>query len=79
MEKSGVEQKLGYILDHKTGKILAYILGDQKDAASLKLKKLLGPFGIISLTNPAVKVTRHYQSLSQTGKEIEDAINLKEH
>ena len=37
---------LWYALDHKTGKMLAYVLGDRKDAAFLKLKKLLEPFGI---------------------------------
>jgi insertion element IS1 protein InsB len=37
---------LGYALDHKTGKMWAYVLGDRKDAAFLKLKKLLEPFGI---------------------------------
>jgi insertion element IS1 protein InsB len=37
---------LWYAIDHKTGKILAYVLGDRKDTAFLKLKKLLEPFGI---------------------------------
>lgn len=33
-------------LDHNTGKILAYTLGDHKDEVFLKLKELLEPFGI---------------------------------
>jgi insertion element IS1 protein InsB len=32
---------LWYAIDHKTGKILAYVLGDRKDTAFLKLKKWL--------------------------------------
>ena len=37
---------LWYAIDHNTGKMLAYVLGDRKDTAFLKLKKLLEPFGI---------------------------------
>jgi insertion element IS1 protein InsB len=37
---------LWYAIDHKTGKLLAYVLGDRKDTAFLKLKKLLESFGI---------------------------------
>jgi insertion element IS1 protein InsB len=37
---------LGYALDHKTGKMLACVLGGRKGAAFLKLKELLEPFGI---------------------------------
>ena len=33
-------------IDHNTGKILAYVFGDRKDAVFLKLKDLLEPFGI---------------------------------
>lgn len=37
---------LWHALDHATGKILAYVFDDRKDAAFLKLKTLLKPFGI---------------------------------
>ena len=33
-------------IDHNTGKVLAYVFGDRKDAVFLKLKDLLEPFGI---------------------------------
>jgi insertion element IS1 protein InsB len=33
-------------LDHQTGRILAYVFGRREDQALLKLKALLGPFGI---------------------------------
>ena len=37
---------LWHAIDHNTGKILAYTLGDHKDDVFLKLKKILEPFGI---------------------------------
>jgi insertion element IS1 protein InsB len=37
---------LWHAIDHITGEILAYVLGDRKDIVFLKLKKLLEPFGI---------------------------------
>jgi insertion element IS1 protein InsB len=37
---------LWHAIDHATGKVLAYVLSDRKDAALLKLKELLKPFGI---------------------------------
>jgi insertion element IS1 protein InsB len=33
-------------LDHRSGKVLAYVFGRRKDAVFLKLKALLTPFGI---------------------------------
>jgi insertion element IS1 protein InsB len=33
-------------LDHRTGRILAYVFGRRVDQAPLKLKGLLAPFGI---------------------------------
>jgi len=33
-------------IDHNTGKILAYTLGDHQDEVFLKLKELLEPFGV---------------------------------
>jgi len=37
---------LWHAIDHSSGEILAYVLGDRKDAVFLKLKALLEPFGI---------------------------------
>jgi len=41
---------LWHAIDHNTGKILAYTLGDHKDEVFLKLKELLEPFGITDFT-----------------------------
>ncbi len=37
---------LWHAIDHKTGKVLAYVLGNHTDNVFLKLKTLLEPFGI---------------------------------
>ena len=37
---------LWHALDHRTGRVLAYVVGTRKDAVFLKLKTLLAPFGI---------------------------------
>jgi insertion element IS1 protein InsB len=37
---------LWHAIDHKTGAILAYVLGSRQDKVFLKLKELLTPFGI---------------------------------
>jgi insertion element IS1 protein InsB len=37
---------LWHAIDHESGKVLAYVFGDHKDAVFLKLKALLEPFGI---------------------------------
>ena len=37
---------LWHAIDHKTGQVLAYVLGRRKDEVFLKLKQLLEPFGI---------------------------------
>jgi len=37
---------LWHAIEHHSGKILAYVLGDHKDEVFLKLKALLEPFGI---------------------------------
>ena len=44
---SKAEQRwIWYAIDHQTGKIVADVLADRKDAAFIKLKELLEPFGI---------------------------------
>ena len=37
---------LWHAIDHRTGKVLAYVLGSRKDVVFLELQKLLIPFGI---------------------------------
>jgi len=37
---------LWHALDHRTGRVLAYVVGSRKDATFLKLRALLMPFGI---------------------------------
>jgi insertion element IS1 protein InsB len=37
---------LWHAIDHQTGKVLAYVFGQRKDAVFLELKQLLAPFGI---------------------------------
>src|SRR5499426_3103249 len=37
---------LWYAIDHRSGQVLAYVLGRRKDEVFLKLKALLAPFGI---------------------------------
>jgi VCPO second helical-bundle domain len=42
-------------------------------ATARVLREFFGDDVSVSLTNPAVKVTRHYHSLAQMGQEVEDA------
>jgi len=37
---------LWHAIDHRSGKVLAYVFGRRKDEVFLKLKTLLAPFGI---------------------------------
>jgi insertion element IS1 protein InsB len=38
------ERWLWHALDHRTGSVLAYVVGTRKDAVFLKLQALLAPF-----------------------------------
>src|SRR5262249_61163277 len=40
------ERWLWHALDHRTGRVLAYVVGTRKAAEFLKLQTLLAPFGI---------------------------------
>ena len=44
--KKANQRWLWHAMDHHTGAVLAYVLGDHKDNVFLKLKGLLEPFGI---------------------------------
>ena len=48
------ERWLWHALDHHSGRILAYVIGTQKDAVFLKLRAFLMPFG----------VTRYYTDMA---------------
>lgn len=42
----GQQRWLWHAIDHQTGEVLAYVLGEHTDAVFLQLKKLLAPFHI---------------------------------
>jgi len=44
--RKGEQRWLWQALDHRTGTVLAYVLGKRQDQAFLDLKALLQPFGI---------------------------------
>ncbi len=46
MQNKKNQRWLWHTIDHTTGKVLAYVLGDRTDNVFLKLKGLLEPFGI---------------------------------
>ncbi len=46
VQKKENQRWLWHAIDHATGKVLAYVLGDRTDNVFLKLKTLLEPFGI---------------------------------
>lgn len=44
--KKAFQRWLWHAIDHETGTILAFVIGNREDRMFLKLKKLLKPFGI---------------------------------
>ena len=46
VENKNQQRWLWHAIDHRTGKVLAYVLGSRKDVVFLELQKLLTPFGI---------------------------------
>lgn len=46
VQKKENQRWLWHAIDHSTGKVLAYVLGDHSDNMFVKLKQLLEPFGI---------------------------------
>lgn len=44
--EEGEQRWLWHAIDHATGKVLAYVLGNHTDNVFLQLKALLEPFGI---------------------------------
>lgn len=70
---------LWHAIDHRTGVILAYVLGQRQDEAFLQLKALLSPFGLQHLYTDAAEVyNRHLASAQHTvGKQFTQKIERK--
>jgi insertion element IS1 protein InsB len=70
---------LWHAIDHRSGHVLAYVLGRRKDEVFLKLKALLEPFGIIQYyTDYWGAYTRHLDADEhQAGKRNTQQIERK--
>jgi insertion element IS1 protein InsB len=70
---------LWHAIDHRSGHVLAYVLGRRKDEVFLKLKALLEPFGITRYyTDYWGAYTRHLDAEEhQTGKHNTQQIERK--
>ena len=61
------ERWLWHALDHRTGRVLAYVVGTRQEATFLKLKALLAPFGITRYyTDKAGVYRRHLPPAQHT-------------
>jgi insertion element IS1 protein InsB len=61
------ERWLWHAIDHRSGRVLAYVVGTRKDATFLKLHALLAPFGITRYYTDKVGVyRRHLQPAQHT-------------
>ncbi len=58
--KKKYQRWLWHAIDHKTGTILAFVLGRRQDRVFLKLKKLLKPFGITEYYTDNLKTYQHH-------------------
>jgi insertion element IS1 protein InsB len=54
------ERWLWHALDHRTGRVLAYVLGNRKDAVFLKLRSLLAPLDITHYFTDKASVYQHH-------------------
>jgi insertion element IS1 protein InsB len=70
---------LWHAIDHRTGRVLAYVFGRRKDDVFLKLKALLEPFGITQFyTDGWGAYERHIDAEKhQVGKENTQKIESK--
>ena len=70
---------LWHAMDHRSGKVLAYVFGRRKDEVLLKLKALLEPFGITRYyTDYWAAYTRHIEAdAHQPGKRCTQQIERK--
>ncbi|HHP7231273.1 MAG TPA: IS1 family transposase [Xenococcaceae cyanobacterium] len=51
---------LWHAIDHYTGEILAYVMGNRQDEVFLKLKALLKPFGITQFYTDGLKTDERH-------------------
>jgi IS1 family transposase len=56
--KKQEQRWLWHAIDHRSGKVLAYVFGRRQDEVFLKLKALLKPFGIRLITQIIGVLTR---------------------
>jgi len=70
---------LWHAIDHRTGRVLAYVFGRRKDDVFLKLKALLEPFGITTFyTDGWGAYERHIDAEKhQVGKENTQKVESK--
>jgi insertion element IS1 protein InsB len=62
-----IERWLWHAVDHRTGRVIAYVMGPRKDAVFVKLKALLGPLGITHYyTDKAGVYRRHLPPTQHT-------------
>lgn len=60
--KKVFQRWLWHAIDHKTGTILAFVIGRRQDRMFLKLKKLLKPFGINKFYTDKLKTYERHLS-----------------
>jgi insertion element IS1 protein InsB len=58
---------LWFAIDHRTGKMVAYVLASHEDAALVKLKALLQPFGLTHFYTDAWELICDCSILNSTG------------
>jgi insertion element IS1 protein InsB len=75
---------LWHAIDHRTGKVLAYVFGRRQDEVFLKLKELLEPFGITKYYTDGwgayerhIDVDKHQVGKENTQKIESKHINLR--
>ncbi len=79
VQRKKQQRWLWHAIDHRSGKVLAYVFGRRKDDVFLKLKALLEPFGITRYyTDYWGAYTRHLDAYEhQPGKRNTQAIERK--
>jgi insertion element IS1 protein InsB len=71
VEAKATERWLWHGLDHRTGRVLAYVVGSRKDATFLTLYALLAPVGITHYyTDKAGVYRRHLPPKQPTGGKL---------
>ena len=74
------ERWLWHAIDHRPGRVLAYVMGTRKDAVFLKLKALLAPLGITHYyTDKAGVYQRHLSPERHTVGKLSMQKSEREH